>query len=352
MINYYTKYNKYIEKYNNLINNQGGGKPNNSHTYYIDINNNTKAVGDKSIDFIVTRDLKNELNKRKYIESLKFPVDFIFLSGEPAWYRNRFDTKKSKWINLLYGKSAIDITNKITLHKKYENTNFMIHADYIHENSSLSNIMSNLKDKFIKILKPLGSYAGTGNQIVKNKKEIENWIENNQKYKEWLLEDYIIDPDLKNGYKFHFRIPVLVKVSMKKINVYIYEKYFYRIAKKKYTKNNWLDKDIHDTHYTDYIGNDVLFPDEYPDKWNDKETEDCIRKIQNIIKTVFRNEKDIRPGWDGQNGFDIYGVDIIFEKKQPYLLEINSRAGLIPNTIPSMLSVVLDNKENGFTKLI
>jgi hypothetical protein len=349
MINYYTKYNKYIEKYKLLINNQIGGNENIKLTYYININNHTDSFGEHSIDFIFTKELKKELSNRNYIESSNFPVDFIFLSGEPAWYRNKFDTKKSKCINLLYGKSATNITNKILLHNKYKDMKFIIHADYINENTLLSDIISKLKNRFIKILKPLGSYSGTGNKIVRNKKQIKDWIQENTKYKEWLLEDYIIEPDLKNGYKFHFRIPLLIKVFNKKINIYISKKYYYQIAKQKYKKSDWLNKDIHDTHFS---GDNIVFPNEYPDNWNEEDANLCSNKIQNIIQTVFRNNIDFRPGWDALNGFDVYGVDIIFEKKQPYLLEINDRAGLIPDIIPDMLSVVLDNKENGFKKLI
>ena len=347
MINYYNKYYKYIEKYK-LLNNckQSGGKREN--TFYIDINNHTEIYGENSIDLIFTKELKNELIKRNYTESSNFPVDFIFLAGEPSYYRNRFDTKKSKWINLVYGKSAINITNKILLHQKYKDMDFMIHGDYINEDTLLD-IISKLKGKFIKILKPLGSYSGKGNIIVQNKKEIEDWINNNIQYKEWLLEDYIVKPDLKNGYKFHFRIPVLVKVFNKKLSVYISNKYYFRKAVKKYKKNEWLNKDIHDTHFT---GDDTTFPDEYPDNWNKIDAENCINKIKNIIKIIFSNNFNFRPGWDAQNGFDIYGADILFEKKQPYLLEINDRAGLIVNTIPGMISIVLDNKEVGFTKII
>ena len=312
---------------------------NKSKTFFININNQDKH------EKIFEDQLREELITRNYTESSNFPVDFIFLSGELVWYRNRFDTKKSKWLSLLYGKSIINLTNKILFHKKFEKEDFLIHADFIKENK----ILPKLKDKFMKILKPVGSWKGMGNQIVKNKKEVEDWIQENTKFKEWVLEDYIVNPDLKDGHKFHFRIPILVKVLNKKISVYISNKYYFRKAVKKYKKSDWLNKDIHDTHFT---GDDTTFPDEYPDKWNDKDADNCINKITSIIKKVFANEKDFRPDWDAQNAFDVYGADILFEKKQPYLLEINQRASLIPSVIPGMLSVVLDNQEIGFTKLI
>jgi len=314
-------------------------KSTNLNTFFINIYNQDKH------EKIFEKELKTQLINRNYTESSNFPVDFIFLSGEPVWYRNRFDTKHSKWLSLLYGKSIINLTNKILFHKKHEDSDFIIHADFIEENKKLPE----LKDKFMKILKPVGSWKGMGNQIVKNKKEVEDWIQENTKFKEWVLEDYIVSPDLKDGHKFHFRIPILVKVLNNKISVYSSNKYYFRKAVKKYKKSDWLNKDIHDTHFT---GDDTTFPDEYPDKWNDKDADNCINKITSIIKKVFENEKDFRPDWDAQNGFDVYGADFLFEKKQPYLLEINQRASLIPSVISGMLSVVLDNEEIGFTKLI
>lgn len=58
------------------------------------------------------------LLKKGYTESTKLPVDFIFVSGNPAYYRNKFDTNRSQWVSLLYGHSVDILTNKVNLHKK------------------------------------------------------------------------------------------------------------------------------------------------------------------------------------------------------------------------------------------
>ena len=110
------------------------------------------------------------LIKKDWQESNIFPVNFIFLQGESAYYRNKFDTKKSDWISLLKGKSKDIITNKFILHKNFNNSNFFKHADFI-ENNNLTHL--NLPTQFIKILKPSEGFAGKGIKIVKNKKNAE-----------------------------------------------------------------------------------------------------------------------------------------------------------------------------------
>jgi len=83
-MNYYNKYNKYIEKYKLLNNNNLiGGKEEN--TFYI-------KTDDTKFDLY----MKSELIKKDWQESNKYPVNFIFIQGESAYYRNKFDTKQSE----------------------------------------------------------------------------------------------------------------------------------------------------------------------------------------------------------------------------------------------------------------
>jgi hypothetical protein len=162
----------------------------------------------------------NELIKRGYKESNNFPVDFIFVGKQSSYYRNRFNTKGSKWISLLYGNSKTEISNKILLNKRFENEEFIISSLYLTKNSHIPE----LDESIIRILKPLNGFQGSGITIIKTKKEIELWFkenEKNDKYKEWILEDYIINPDLKDGLKFHLRVLILVKVYNKQVNVYV-----------------------------------------------------------------------------------------------------------------------------------
>jgi len=165
-------------------------------------------------------ELSDYLMNKGHKFSDEFPVNFILLSGYPSYYKNRFDSRGSNWISLLYGNSKTEITNKILLHKKYKNSDFILPAYYLIGEKEIENI----DESTLKILKPLNGFSGDGITIVKTKNEVKEWIRDkeNQKYKEWLLEKYLIEPDLKEGYKFHFRVFTLVKVEVgKKVEVYL-----------------------------------------------------------------------------------------------------------------------------------
>jgi hypothetical protein len=289
-----------------------------------------------------TKEMKLNLDERGYIESNSFPVNFIFVSGEYAYYRNKFDTKKSNWISLLEGKSKNTLTNKIELHKKYHNLDFLVHSDYISTHKELPKLPSS----FIKILKPLTGFSGKGIKIVTSISEIEDHLIKNEKYSEWILQNYILNPDLINKHKFHFRILILVKVDhlISKKQVYIFNKFIYTIAEEEYKKEDWLNTKIHDTHYKP--SDQQIFPTVLPDKWTKSNATSCTNKIHDIIKTLFKDENDFKPSWNAINGYEIFGVDIMFENKIPYLIEINEKMGYKDLTfiIPDLADLILEDR--------
>jgi hypothetical protein len=306
-----------------------------------------------------TKEMEHSMNKIGYIKSTIFPVNFIYISGEAVYYRNKFDSKKSDWISLLEGKSKNILTNKIELHKKYQNNknDFLVHSDYITV-SLLQKQLQKLPSTFIKILKPLTGFSGKGIKIVKSKSEIEEHLKqsDNKKYNEWILQDYIMNPDLINELKFHFRILILVKLdynSLKK-SVYIFNTFIYVIAKEKYKKDDFLNINIHDTHGTP--PNRELFPNVLPDNWTKSDAIKSTNEIHNIIKTLFKDENNFKPAWNAKNGFEIFGVDIMFENKKPYLIEINEKLGGYQDLtfiISDLINLILKNKESSsITKLI
>jgi glutathione synthase/RimK-type ligase-like ATP-grasp enzyme len=338
MTDYYEKYVKYKTKYLSIkekLNQLGGG----TKTFYVDVNED---------EFQNT--MVKILKEKGYTERKKFPVDFIFLSGDSAFFRNKFDTKKSKWFNNLYGKSKLEITNKIALHKKFGDEDFFIKAIYLNSDEPIPDF----DESNIKILKPLNGYQGMGIRIVKTKKEVEEWIKENPKYKNWILEDYLIDPDLKDGYKFHFRVYVLVKITQsKKVEVYISDIKFFRKALEKYKKEDFLNKDIHDTHYNPKW-KPTIFPEELPDGWTDNDAQKNIKKMNEIIKKIFTGQNQFIPEWNAKNGFELFGCDFIFSNKKVYLLEINAKASFkgCSLIIPGLIENILENKNGRFTRLI
>jgi len=309
-------------------------------TFYIKIS---------EVDF--EEELYSYLTKENYNMEDNLPVDFIFLSGNATYYRNRFDTMGSNWINLLYGNSKTQITNKYILKKKYENSNFIINTSYVGKNKKIQNIDENT----IKILKPLNEYGSKGIAIIKTKNEINLWINKNEnnKYREWIIEDYLLNPDLINGYKFHLKVLILVKVlKNKQIEVYISEYKFITKANEKYKNNDWDNMNIHNTSYQSKEYS--IFPKELPDNWNLEDVKEINNNIEQIIKKILKDQNDFQPEWNAQNGFEIFGANFIFSNKKIYLLEINSKISLkgFNIIIPSIIDITLHSKENQYLKKI
>ena len=307
-------------------------------TYYVKTDNN-----------IFDKNAITEFENRGYKKD-SFPVEFIFILGEASYIRNRFNTKGSKWINLLYGNSKTEICNKILLNKKFEKSDFIIASSFLNINTSIPD----LNETTIKILKPLNGFSGSGIKIVKTKNDINSWLKENQKYKEWIIQDYLQNPNLKDGKKFHLRILIVVIAERNKpIEVYIYNKKFYILAKEKYINGDWQNKNIHDTHFRD--NKMTIFPEEYPDSWTDTDINTSITDMYNLFKKVFENQNEFYPEWNSINGFEIFGADVLFSNKKPYLLEINSKIALSENSniISNLIDVILEKKENKYmTKLI
>ncbi len=286
------------------------------------------------------------LQQRGLKEKKSMPVDFLFLSGEAAYYRNKIDTKRTTWFSQLWGKSVEDLTNKITLHAKYKNSDFLIDSDIITEDIPEFS-------RSLKIVKPLEGFQGKGIRIVTNTKQLKQWIDENQEYKKWLLQDYIRNPALKDGYKFHLRVLVLVlKEYRKPIEAYVATHKFYVKAEEKYVRGDWLNPKIHDTHYKP--GKAETFPQILPDEWTEKDGVSIDEKINNIIRELLENEKDFKPIWNAKNGFEVFGVDVIFDKKKPYILEFNNKMSLKGRSsyAPGIVQLILDGVEEPYFKRV
>ena len=284
----------------------------------------------KTDNIELTRGIK-KLLKDKNMQEGTFPVDFVFLSGEAAYYRNRVNLKGSRMANTIQGPS-MDLTNKVELHKKFKDKSFILSSEIVPP-------IPTLPSKFLKILKPLGGFAGDGITVASTKEEIEEWISTHSKYKEWILQDYIKTPALKNGKKFHLRVHVLV--TLNPYRVWMCREMRYYLASEKYVQSDWKNTAIHDTHYTEQ--EEFFFPGDLPDGWKLGSQEE----IALIVGTVFDNGK-FKPDWNSNNSYYIFGLDVMYNNKSPVLLEVNQKIGLSAKSlnvlIPGVLDI-LDNKE-------
>jgi len=301
-------------------------------SYYVHVNDDVQDFAKNMIAALKRHGLK---------EKKTLPVDFLFLSGVAAYSRNQVDTKQSTWFSKLWGRSVMDLTNKITLHKKYADRDYLIESDILEQGGELPKLSGHI----LKILKPLGGFEGRGITVVTKTSQIEEWMSRYPQYKEWLLQNYIRNPALRDGYKFHLRIIVVVKKEHRKpVEVYVATHKFYTKGREKYKKDDWLNPLIHDTHEEE--GETETFPQKLPDGWTEKEAAKIDNIINDSLLDLFEDEKDFRPDWNAKNGFEMFGVDVMFDKKKPYVLEVNNKVALDWRELYAapLVDLILDGK--------
>lgn len=272
-----------------------------------------------------TNSMKEELEKYGMKESSNFPVDFVFLSGQYAYYRNYINLKKSLLTNLI---EYPNITDKSKLYEKFKGESF------IKDSITITDKIPELPSSFLKILKPVDGFGGKDIRIVETREEIEEWMKK-YKYSKWVLQDYVKEPALIDGHKFHLRVFVLVIGT----RVYVCNKSIFVTSNKPYKSDNWNDTDIHDTHFKS-TAKFQYYPETLPDGWKRK------TEIKDIFKIVLKDIK-LKPDWNSKNSYYIFGADVMFEKRKPNLIEFNKRPTLGEESIyiiPELLKTLFNQK--------
>jgi hypothetical protein len=74
-----------------------------------------------------------------------------------------------------------------------------------------------------------------------------------------------------------------------------------------------------------------------------------------MIKDLLQDETDFKPDWNATNGFEVFGVDVIFDKKKPYILEFNNKISLKGRSSyagPIVDVILNDNSHPYFVRII
>jgi hypothetical protein len=279
-----------------------------------------------------TSALKKELESHNFVEG-ELPADFVFLSGKAAYWKNKINLKNSLLTNAI---KDGPLTNKIELHRLFSEEKFIKPFEII---SLYGEVGWKLEDRVpeftgVKIMKPEGGYAGRGIYLVQNKQEV---LKNLRYHKDvysyrYLLQDYITNPALIQGHKFHLRVFILAIDDRK----FIYHLAPYYVAKNPYKADEFENKDIHDTHWNPNFS--LFYPDVLPDGWTKKVS-------LSFLKKVFSNLK-LKPAWNSKNSYYLFGADIMFDNKNPVLLEINEKIGLkdMEFIVHDLVNILLDGK--------
>ena len=254
-------------------------------------------------------------------------VDFMFTDLD-----YKYDKKLFKIKSLLKNavmKDNYNMTNKDLLYKELEKIpsarkylvfNYSVDSSNI-DYKKIEKIFQKYK---VMIFKPVGGAAGVGIEVFDNFDNFRKYCESNKsfvKYRDWVLQEYIIDPMLIEGKKFHIRGYYLVHQEKK----YLMGEGRIILAEEKYKQGDYENKKIHDTH--------TLGSEKYV-KYYPKDLKNS-KKIQNQLEYLFSSvgkvDEYFKCFTESKDCYQLFGFDImIAEDYQVKLIEINSGPG-VPN---------------------
>lgn len=339
-------------------------------------------------EYIKSSFINNLFKKRgNWEKKEKGEIDFLFIQGDELIRDKTFWTKKA------FIRNKIDL-DTIIINKKnqiYKKVNKELRKKYLSGQRSIklgpSFRCSNYKSFFEKypvaILKPISGYAGKQISIVENYEDFKNTIRpileekradgwSTKKMKkddfinklEWVLEEYIIDPYLYKGRKFHFRPYFIYYHSREENKSYLFNRIRIALADAKYKPTDFKNKDIHDSHFVVKEEIEVIYLDDFLSKKNYQRVLDqLIELFTDISKNL-----DVQCYKYNKECFQVFAPDVMLTKDlEIKLLEINTNPGfnLKLNTAGHILENIMyhiidpifppKNKINdpeGFIKLI
>ena len=185
-----------------------------------------------------------------------------------------------------------------------------------------------------KFLKASDGFAGSGNKVVDSVEEVKEFVESytpTKDFEGWILQDALEETATFKGYKFHLRVILVVVVRTGKTSIYISNYHTYVLSNKLYDVEKLKEPEIYDTHKKRNTRN-AFFPMERPDGWSVEDTRTGMGKISKTLYTLFHEQHLFKPDWNIKNGYELLGVDILFDKHyKPYILEINQKMAFYPS---------------------
>lgn len=187
---------------------------------------------------------------------------------------------------------------------------------------------------------------------------------------EWVLQEYINNPLLIQNRKFHFRVTLIYFIKKnKKPIMYLYNNFIVLTAKSEYKQNDYLNKDIHDSHYRDSIKG-LSFKNDLPKENNKNRHTYVLNQVIKISKDISQyllNNKNYYKCYDQiENCYQFFGLDLMVNDKYDVkLIELNHVPGFpwsnyAPDLFSNLISHIVDpilppknkiNDENVFIQL-
>ena len=341
-----------------------------------DVETNKRKTYIVKSKYLDTTFVDNEMNKtHQWLNYDKTPgkrhpdyihIDQHFKSDKSLW---KYKTKLKSQINITDDKNNIDNKYKLIelLNKQKLNTtdtkklkdmlldqHLINMYDIFHNKDKIDKFKNSFNNGKVWIFKFLYSSGGENIVIINNFDDLKNYVQNViesnknkwqklniQQYAkmskwrksfyfiEWVLQEYITKPLLYEDKKFHLRGYYIYSRNSKSKSKqgFILDNHRIFTAKDKYINDDYLNKDIHDTHMnstTKYIN----FKPHISNLIGQKESQ----KIENDIKFLFKNILNVTNTLcyqEDESCYHIFASDIMITSNNKIkLIEINGSAGL------------------------
>ena len=351
-----------------LVRRTRSNKDNNSEDSVDNLDNTTNLLG--------IMDLKHQLSKKKSIlANNKLPLSILF--KQELKYQNTFviDKDVDKHVDLEYDlliklledlgltRSSDTKANHLfgIINKKYYNTNFLLLNDFqfIADFENKFSLYNNLKICFphhyntyypqsfilntntywnadfhnkIYIARPISSCSGADIIIVYNESTFNKakTLIYKPLYKSGIsLTEYITNPMVIRGRKFHCRAYLMFTLFNDKFRAYLLKESQIYTAKDRYKNTDWSNKDIHDTHFKSSYKNDLIFPDDLYGETTPMISEKDIDIIYNNSRMLCKEVSKIAVAnvyhySNTKNTWQIFGIDLLIKDDlNVVIIEIN-----------------------------
>lgn len=296
------------------------------------LNNDPRALKPLAVDHL-RHILQHIYNLTETKNSAACPT-FLYISefeNDGGYkYQSTYFNTKCYLMNLLSDEKTI-ITDKTFLYRamKYQYPSKVLEymgTSYTYPEFMTSGIVPSRQNPYI--AKPAGTLGKGGKGIImlediRDVRKLEQ-AEQNHKYADFIISEYIMNPLLFHKKKFHCRVYFIASLVNGACKTYLYPIGKILTARLAYKAKDFSNSSIHDTHF-DSTDVDYMFPHDLPDFMRSKFQDITWPKICEIFECISNILKPYcKPYPNAKNAYEIFGADVMIrDDYTPVLLEVN-----------------------------
>ena len=279
------------------------------YTYKIDESNVDFSKDSKIVKTYIETILKNRGNWKEYTNK-DTSLDFLFVQER---YSSSYTyTLKSNLKNKLKSEEVKHIKFKDQLYQnlisKYKNKPYLLKTYYHNtDHTHLNKYKTIFNSSKVWIIKPIQGRSGIGIEVVKNMNELRDYFKNPLHGKRYVIQEYILNPLTYKRKKFHVRFYFMFY----KNHVYLYTKNPVAIAVLNYKKDDFTNKDIHDTHFRE--SSSSYFPQDFK-QLSESQKDNIMKQVKKMTLDLYGLVKTMCYK-ENKNCYQLFAMDVMITKE-------------------------------------